>query len=64
MGLFNLEKTGLKSDLIVAFQNLNRAYKKDGERLFPRACSDRVRGNGFKMEQSKFRLDRLGKILL
>ncbi|KAK4811318.1 hypothetical protein QYF61_024454 [Mycteria americana] len=47
----------LWGDLIAAFQYLKRAYKKDGERLFTKACSDMTRGNGFKLKDSRFRLD-------
>ncbi|KAJ7412827.1 hypothetical protein WISP_94593 [Willisornis vidua] len=38
--LFSLEKKRLQNDLIVALQYLRGAYKKDGEGLFTRACSD------------------------
>lgn len=53
MGLFNLEKA--QGDLTAAFQNLKGAYKKDGEGLFTRVCSDRTRGNDFKLKDSRFR---------
>ena len=39
-----------------AFQYLKEAYKKAEEGLFTSACSDRSRGNGFKLKESRFRL--------
>ena len=55
MGLFGIEKTLRKpySSLPVP----EGAYKKAGEGLFIRAGSGRTRGNGFKLEEGRFRLD-------
>jgi len=53
-GLLSLEKRRLQGDLIAYPKG---AYKKSGERVCTRACSDRTRGNGFKVKEGRFRLD-------
>jgi len=52
--LFSLKKRRFQGDLR-AFQYLKGAYKKDTERLFTRACSNRIRDNGFKLKEGTFR---------
>jgi len=47
-------KKRLQGDLTVAFQYLQGAYKKNGDKLFTRACCDRTRS--FKLKEGRFRL--------
>ncbi|KFW07828.1 hypothetical protein N327_01742, partial [Fulmarus glacialis] len=56
LGLFSLEKRRFQANLIAAFQDMKGAYKKAGEGLFTRACTDRTRANGFKLKEGRFRL--------
>ena len=57
LDLFNLEKTRLRGNLIGVFWYLKGAYRKAWEGLFIRAGSDRMRGNSFKLEVGRLRLD-------
>ena len=40
---------------------LEGTYRKAGEGLFIRACGDKTRGNGFKLEEDRLRFDARGK---
>jgi len=64
LGLVSLEKRRLHKDLTAAFQHLKGAYRKNGDRLFSKACCDRRRSNGFKLREGRFRLDRRNKFLV
>ncbi|KFO80086.1 hypothetical protein N303_13850, partial [Cuculus canorus] len=57
LGLFSLGKRRLRGDLIATFQYLKGAYSNDGAGLFIKACGDRMRGNGYKLERGRLGLD-------
>ena len=47
----------------MAFQYLKGVYKQERDRPFTRSDSNRTMGNGFKLEERRFRLDVRIKIL-
>ena len=60
-GAVQMEKGRLRGELRAACQYPKGSDRKEGDRLSSRACGDRTRGNGFKLKEGRFRLDKRKK---
>ena len=61
LGLFSLEKSRLRGDLITMCRYLKGGYKEDGQFLFTGSHMEKMRGHGYKLLLGRFQLNTRGQ---
>ena len=57
LGMFSLQKRGLRGDMVAFFKYLKGCHTEEGRDLFSIFPESTTRNNGLKLQEARFRLD-------